>query len=69
MAIMSGGLPSLVMVIGSGAPRADVMTIAQAARDAIIQPAGLQFAPALRTRRAKRKETPSTAYGRLWMKH
>ena len=41
MAIMSGGCPSLVMVIASGAPRPDVMTIAQAARGAIIQPARL----------------------------
>ena len=43
MAIMSGGCPSLVMVISSGAPRPDVMTIAQAARGAIIQPARLHY--------------------------
>ena len=44
MAIMGGGYPSPVMVIASGVPRAEVMTIAQAARNAIIQPAGLQEA-------------------------
>jgi len=43
MAIMRGGLPPLVMAIASGAPQADVMTIAQAARDAIIQPARLHL--------------------------